>query len=131
MFGRVRASFKLSTKEEGYGLGHGSRDLTRVRGTIEWFAERTNDLEDVAQRMRELDAERIQKEQKEIASITEQSAKGTSELERALWRLRALLNQLEEAGGQSEEEASGPVAHGMSPEALLRYNRLAAMYGLD
>ena len=73
------------------------------------------------------------KKKQEVAGIKAESLRGRRGFERALWRLRALID----GRGASEsdlaevEEEAPRRNHGMTPEMVLRFNRLATCYGFD
>jgi len=129
VFGEVKTTFKLTFPDERRKTR--PMDFTLVDRTIRWFADKTKELEAVAQRLGELDDEGKQKNQKQIAGIMEQSAGGVRGFERALYRLRDLLDECGEDSDEPVEGAPIAVDHGMSPEVRERYNRLAAAQGLD
>ncbi len=93
----------------------------------------TKELEAIAQRLGELDDNGNRYKKQEVAGIKAESLRGRRGFERALWRLRALLDWrgTEDSQHCEVEEEAPRRNHGMTPEMVLRFNRLATIYGFD
>ena len=119
VFTQVRVSFRLDFKSKDRRT-LASRDFSEVRKTVRWLQEQTQEVLQLAG-IYQRSCRGIKKEQKE--DVERGSAKGQRGFERALWRLRNLLN------GQDAKvekgEASTPAGLRMTPEMAQRFSRLA------